>query len=72
MRALVLEEFGGPLFPRELDVPAIGHHQALVRVRNAGICQDRPENPGRPHGVRERRPGTTHVADAPRGGAQRV
>ena len=38
MRALVLEEFGGPLIPRELDVPAIDPHEALVRVRNVGVC----------------------------------
>ena len=38
MRALVLEEFNGPLVMKDVAVPAIGPHEALVRVRNVGIC----------------------------------
>lgn len=38
MRALVLEKFGGPLEPRDLDPPVIASHEALVRVRNVGVC----------------------------------
>ena len=38
MRALVLEEFGGPLLMRELPTPEIGPYEALVRVRNVGVC----------------------------------
>ena len=38
MRAWVLEEFGGPLVRRDVPVPAIGPREALVRVRNVGIC----------------------------------
>lgn len=38
MRALVLEEFAGPLVEKDLPTPTIGPHEALVRVRNVGIC----------------------------------
>ena len=38
MRALVLEEFGGPLVLKEVPTPSIGPHEALVRVRNVGVC----------------------------------
>jgi propanol-preferring alcohol dehydrogenase len=38
MRALVLEEFGGPLVLKEVPTPTISSHEALVRVRNVGIC----------------------------------
>lgn len=38
MRAMVLEEFGKPLVPREVPVPEIGPRDALVRVRACGIC----------------------------------
>src|SRR5215813_10260405 len=38
MRALVLEEFGAPFVAREVPTPAIAAHEALVRVRNVGIC----------------------------------
>lgn len=38
MRALVLSEFGGPLELREVPAPEIGPDDALVRVRNIGVC----------------------------------
>ena len=38
MRALVLEEFGGPFVSRDVPTPAIAPHEALVRVRNVGVC----------------------------------
>ena len=38
MRALVLEEFGGPLVHKDIPVPAIDSHEVLVRVRNVGVC----------------------------------
>jgi 2-desacetyl-2-hydroxyethyl bacteriochlorophyllide A dehydrogenase len=38
MRALVLEEFGGPFTQKEIATPRIGPHEALVRVRNVGVC----------------------------------
>lgn len=38
MRALVLEEFGGPFIRKEAPVPTIGPQEALVRVRNVGVC----------------------------------
>ena len=38
MLALVLEEFGGPLVMKELPTPEIAPHEALVRVRNIGVC----------------------------------
>ena len=38
MRALVLEEFGGPLIPRDVPVPSIDSQEVLVRVRNVGVC----------------------------------
>jgi len=38
MRALVLEQFGGPFVAKDVAVPAIGPHEALVRVRNVGVC----------------------------------
>ena len=38
MRALVLEEFNGPLIMRDVPVPTIGPHEVLVRVRNVGVC----------------------------------
>ncbi len=38
MRAAVLREIGAPLVIEELDVPAPGHGQALVRLVASGIC----------------------------------
>jgi propanol-preferring alcohol dehydrogenase len=38
MRALVLEEFGGPFTLKEVATPRLGPHEALVRVRNVGVC----------------------------------
>ena len=38
MRALVLKEFGGPLEMEDVPTPEIGPHEALVRVRNVGVC----------------------------------
>jgi hypothetical protein len=36
MRALVLEEFGGPFIAKDVPMPTIAPHEALVRVRNRG------------------------------------
>ena len=38
MRALVLEEFNGPLVMKDVPTPEIGPQEALVRVRNVGVC----------------------------------
>lgn len=38
MRALVLEQFGGPFVLKDVPTPAIAPHEALVRVRNVGVC----------------------------------
>lgn len=38
MRALRLVEQGKPLVETELDLPGVGSHDLLVRVRAAGIC----------------------------------
>lgn len=38
MRALVLEQFGGPFVAKDVPTPAIAPHEALVRVRNVGVC----------------------------------
>ena len=38
MRAAVLEEFGSPLTVKQVEVPVIGPHEALVQVRNCGVC----------------------------------
>ena len=38
MRALVLEQFGGPFVSKDVPTPAIAPHEALVRVRNVGVC----------------------------------
>jgi D-arabinose 1-dehydrogenase-like Zn-dependent alcohol dehydrogenase len=38
MRAWVLEEFGRPLVRREVATPTIDSCEALVGVRNVGIC----------------------------------
>jgi alcohol dehydrogenase, propanol-preferring len=38
VRALVLEKFGGPFVPKDVPTPAIAPHEALVRVRNVGVC----------------------------------
>ena len=38
MRALVLEQFGGSLDMREVETPTVGTGEALVRVRNVGVC----------------------------------
>jgi alcohol dehydrogenase, propanol-preferring len=38
MRALVLDTFDGPFVARDVPTPAIGPHEALVRVRNVGVC----------------------------------
>jgi NADPH:quinone reductase-like Zn-dependent oxidoreductase len=37
MRAVVLDEFGGPLDLREVDTPAAGAGQVLVRVEASGV-----------------------------------
>ncbi|MBN0042916.1 zinc-dependent alcohol dehydrogenase family protein [Streptomyces actuosus] len=37
MRAVVLEEFGTPLVPREIDKPAVAPDQVLVRVVSSGV-----------------------------------
>ncbi|MHB8867385.1 MAG: alcohol dehydrogenase catalytic domain-containing protein [Thermoleophilia bacterium] len=39
MRAMLLEEYGRPLRPVELEVPAVGPEDALVRVRACGVCR---------------------------------
>src|SRR5688572_30370657 len=39
MRAMVLEAQRRPLVERELDPPAAGPGQALVRVRACGVCR---------------------------------
>ena len=38
MRAAVLEQFGSPLVVKEVEIPSIGPHEVLVRVRNCGVC----------------------------------
>ncbi len=38
MRALVLEQFNGPFVKKDVPTPAIAPHEALVRVRNVGVC----------------------------------
>jgi len=38
MHALVLERFGGPFVAKEVPTPTIAPHEALVRVRNVGVC----------------------------------
>ena len=38
MQALLLEQFNGPFVPTEVPTPTIAPHEALVRVRNVGIC----------------------------------
>jgi propanol-preferring alcohol dehydrogenase len=38
MRALVLETFDGPFLSRDVPTPAVAPHEALVRVRNVGVC----------------------------------
>ena len=38
MQALLLEQFNGPFVPTEVPTPTIAAHEALVRVRNVGIC----------------------------------
>lgn len=38
MRALVLEEFGGPFILKERTIPRIEPHETLVRVRHVGVC----------------------------------
>jgi D-arabinose 1-dehydrogenase-like Zn-dependent alcohol dehydrogenase len=38
MRALVLEEFGGPFTRKDVATPQIGPHEVLVRVRHVGVC----------------------------------
>jgi D-arabinose 1-dehydrogenase-like Zn-dependent alcohol dehydrogenase len=38
MRALVLEQFGGPFVLQDLSLPQIGPYEALVRVRSVGVC----------------------------------
>ena len=39
MRAMVLEEVGGPLRERELPVPEPGPGQLLLKVRACGVCR---------------------------------
>jgi propanol-preferring alcohol dehydrogenase len=38
MRALVLEKFNGPFVSKTVPTPEIAPHEALVRVRNVGVC----------------------------------
>ena len=38
MRALVLEKFNGPFVAKDVPTPVIAPHEALVRVRNVGVC----------------------------------
>lgn len=38
MRAAVLEEYGKPLNLTEVEVPTIGPHEALIKVKNCGVC----------------------------------
>jgi len=38
MRALILERFGGPFVAKDVPTPVIAPHEALVRVRNVGVC----------------------------------
>jgi len=38
MRALVLEQFNGPFVKKDVPTPTIAPHEALVRVRNVGVC----------------------------------
>jgi len=38
MRALVLEQFNGPFVAKDVPTPALAPHEALVRVRNVGVC----------------------------------
>ncbi len=38
MRALVLEEFNAPFVAKDVPTPAVAPHEALVRVRNVGVC----------------------------------
>ena len=38
MRALVLEQFNGPFVSKDVPTPTIAPHEALVRVRNVGVC----------------------------------
>ena len=38
MRAAVLEQFGKPLMVKEVDVPAVGPGEVLIRVRYCGVC----------------------------------
>lgn len=39
MRAMLLEEYRRPLRLVEMDVPAVGAEEALVRVRACGVCR---------------------------------
>jgi len=39
MRAMVLEEFGGPLVERQRAVPTPGEGQVLIRVEACGVCR---------------------------------
>ncbi|RKY63395.1 MAG: alcohol dehydrogenase, partial [Candidatus Latescibacterota bacterium] len=36
--AMVLEAFGEPLRPRELEVPELGEGQVLVKLEASGVC----------------------------------
>ncbi len=38
MRALVLEKFNGPFVAKDVPTPTLAPHEALVRVRNVGVC----------------------------------
>ena len=39
MRALVLEEFGGPATVREVPDPSVAQHGVVVRVEATGLCR---------------------------------
>ena len=39
MRALVLEEFGGPATVREVPDPAVAPHGVVVQVEATGLCR---------------------------------
>ena len=38
MRAAVLEEFGRPLVMKQVEEPIMGPYEALIKVRNCGVC----------------------------------
>ena len=68
MRALVLEQFGGPLNMTEVPTPTVGPHEALVRVRNVGVCgTDLKIRAGSSSPIRTRCPPATSAWSGPGG-----